>query len=116
MASSSHREEEKAPPMEEPPMAYSPYASPFYGDSQQEHWEIIGEQMPTTPPSPTGHHPVPMVPTPAPTVPTPAAEEPTPAPTVPTETAAKEEGGAKAESAEPDALIVIIAILFDLYS
>ena len=94
-------------------MAYSPYASPFFGDAPEnrEQWEVL----PTTPPSPV-LTPAPTVPTPAPTVPTPAAEEPTPAPTVPTETAAKEEGGAKAESAEPDALIVIIAILFDLYS
>ena len=106
MASSSHREEEKAPPEEEePPMAYSPYASPFFpDDGKREQWDIIGEQLPTTPPSLTGHHPAaPTVPTPAPTVPTPA----------PTASAAKEETAAKDET---DALIVIIAILFDLYS
>ena len=103
MASSSHREEEKAPPTEEPPMAYSPYASPFYGDApeKREQWEVL----PTTPPSPV-LTPAPTVPTPAPTVPTPVPTVPTPAPT-PVPTDAKD---------ETDALIVIIAILFDLYS
>ena len=100
------------PAGEEPPMAYTPYTSPFFGTgdapSNREQWEAL----PTTPPSPV-LTPAPTVPTPAPTVPTPAPSAakvetvPTPAPTPAPMPAPKE---------ETDALIVIIAILFDLYS